>query len=117
MFQLFRAPVLNLHPCKADLGNGTHGPRTLTRFNAAEEKNNRLARIAPQNRPLALLVDLRSTITAVFTVELGMAHDSTRPWLARLGLARRTAHGLSLDLMRSFPNAFCLAAAFPARRF
>src|SRR5271169_4479702 len=33
-------------PLESDLGYGTRGPRTLTRFNETEEKNNRLGRFA-----------------------------------------------------------------------
>ncbi|HEY6385425.1 MAG TPA: hypothetical protein VIX91_07060 [Candidatus Acidoferrum sp.] len=51
------------------------GPRTLTRFNETKEKNNRLGRLAPKNRALALVVDLGSTITAGLIEGFGIAEN------------------------------------------
>jgi len=47
-----------------------------------------------KNRAFALLVDLRSTITAGFTVELGIARAIRRVPCSRGPDWHRTAHGL-----------------------
>src|SRR5579859_3957444 len=71
--QQSRAPILNCRPYKANLGDESHGPRTLTRFNERKEENNRLLRFLPENCALALLGGLGSTITPGFTTNSRIA--------------------------------------------